>query len=204
MYIELANKCGPPNTGSIGQGDMIQLLTTGKALHAIAVVATWGNMDNPEKSAVVGKINTAVIPRPVNGAHATAIGNWHLTIPRNLPDERKQAALAFLNWFQSFDVQMAYAEAGGIPVRSDVFESALANQMPHRYMKSYLDSMPHARHVLAYPEGAQVEEVLGLRLNQALIGELTSAEALNLAAEEIHQIFVNSGYNTGLLEPLPE
>ena len=29
---------------------------------------------------------------------------------------------------------------------------------------------------------------MGLRLNQALIGEMTSAEALNAASEEIYQV----------------
>ena len=65
-------------------------------------------------------------------------------------------------------------------------------------------STPYAKRVLAYKEGPQVEQVLGLRLNQALIGELSSAEALNLAAEEIHKIFVESGRSTGMLEKLPE
>jgi multiple sugar transport system substrate-binding protein len=53
-------------------------------------------------------------------------------------------------------------------------------------------------------EGPQVEQVIGLRLNQAVVGELTSAKALNLAANEIKAIFEKSGRKTGLGTPLPE
>jgi multiple sugar transport system substrate-binding protein len=54
------------------------------------------------------------------------------------------------------------------------------------------------------PEGSQIQTVLDLRLNQAAISELSPAEALNTAAEEIYQIMKSAGYNTGKLPDLPE
>ena len=61
-----------------------------------------------------------------------------------------------------------------------------------------------ARQELGYMEGPQVEQALGLRLNQALIGEMSSGKALNLAAREIKDIFEKSGRKTGLGPALPE
>ena len=52
------------------------------------------------------------------------------------------------------------------------------------------------------PEGAQINAVLELRLNQAVIGEQTSISALNLAAKEIHEIVSKAGYRTGTLPDL--
>ena len=49
--------------------------------------------------------------------------------------------------------------------------------------------MKFARQELGYAEGAQVEQILGLRLNQALIGEMSSGKALNTAAKEIEELF---------------
>ena len=144
------------------------------------------------------------MPRPVDGAHASPIGNWHFAVPKNVPDDRKEAAIAFSKWFLTFEAQMEYARLGGVPVRRDVYESELADQDEFRWMKAYLDTMPVAHLILGYKEGAQVEEVIGLRLNQALIGELSSGEALNLMAKEIMAIFENNGRNTGMLDPLPE
>lgn len=204
-YISLAQRFGPPNSGAIGQSDMITLMTTGKALQLNMVAAAWPNMDNPEKSVVVGKVNVSVIPRPADGVFATPIGNWVAIIPRNIPPERQQAALAFMKWYLTYEAQYSFAEFGGIPpVRKDVFDSDLAQRPDFRWMDAYKRSLPYAKQVLGYKEGPQVESILGLRLNQALIGELTSAQALNLAAEEIYQVFKENGRNTGMLPKLPE
>jgi multiple sugar transport system substrate-binding protein len=204
LYIELAKKYGPPNSGQIGQSDMIQLMVTGKAAHVVMVAAAWPNMDNPDTSVVVGKVNVTVVPKPVNGQHATAIGHWVGGIPKNVSDEGKQAALAFLKWFQTYDAQYKYAEFGAVPIHQGVYESDLIQQPKFRWMKAMGESTPYAKLTLNYREGPQVEEVLGLRLNQALVGELTSAQALNLSAEEIYKIFQDSGRNTGMLDKLPE
>ena len=64
--------------------------------------------------------------------------------------------------------------------------------------------MKTARQELGYLEGPQVEQVLGLRLNQAMIGELSSGKALNLAAQEIKDIFDKNKRRTGVGQPLPE
>jgi multiple sugar transport system substrate-binding protein len=204
LYIDLAKRCGPPNVGVLGQSDMVQYLATGRGLQAVAVVAAWPTMDDPTRSAVVGKIDTVIVPRPSDGEHASAIGNWHFGVPKNIPDEQKQAALAFSKWFLTYDAQYAYAEAGGVPVRSDVFESDLADRKEFRWMRDYLETQQYAHQVLGFEEGAEVEEVLGLRLNQALIGELSSAAALNAAAGEFMEIFERNGRKTGMLDPLPE
>ena len=66
-FIEVAKKCGPPNPGSIGQGDVIQLLATGKALQAQLVLAAWANFQDPKKSAVVGKLDVVPLPRAADG-----------------------------------------------------------------------------------------------------------------------------------------
>ena len=114
------------------------------------------------------------------------------------------SALAFLRWFVTYDAQRAFAENGGIPNRSDVFTSDLAKQPRFRWMPAYLETQKFAQQELGYAEGAQVEQVLGLRLNQALIGEVSSAKALNTAVREIEEIFRKSGRKTGTLSPLPE
>ena len=204
QFIELTRKCGVPNPGSIGQGDVIQLLATGKALQGQLVVAAWGNLQDPKKSAVVGKLDAVPIPRAVEGKYGTVIGNWNYAIPKGANPARKKAALAFAKWFMTYDAQYAFAKAGGIPNRSDVLASDLAKDPAMRWMPAYLESMKTARQELGYQEGPQVEQVIGLRLNQAVIGELSSAKALNLAAREIKDIFEKNGRKTGLGAPLPE
>jgi hypothetical protein len=69
-FIDVAKKCGPPNPGAIGQGDVIQLLSTGKAVQGQLVLAAWANFQDPKKSAVVGKIAVAPLPRAADGKTA--------------------------------------------------------------------------------------------------------------------------------------
>jgi multiple sugar transport system substrate-binding protein len=204
LYINLLKRCGPPNYGSLGQGDVIQLLATGKSALGDVVTAAFAGFEDPNKSAVVGKLQTEPLPAGAGGAHGAVIGNWNAVVPKNTSDAQKKAALAYSRWFLTYDAQRAFAEAGGIPNRSDVYTSDLAKNPKYRWMPAYLETMKFARQELGYAEGAQVEQILGLRLNQALIGEMSSAKALNTAASEIEALFKKNGRHTGMLPALAE
>jgi multiple sugar transport system substrate-binding protein len=202
LYIEVAKRCGPPNFGALGQSDVIQLVATGKAAQVMVVAAAWPSFEDPAKSAVVGKLQA--VPVPAGTQKGAVIGNWHFVVPKSVPEARKRAVIAFSKWFLTQAAQKHYLESGGIPVRSDVLTDDLASQSKFRWVKAYVETQNFARQELGYAEGAQVEQALGLRLNQALIGEMSSAQALNAAAKDIHEVFQKSGRKTGLLPPLPE
>ena len=104
--------------------------------------------------------------RAAGGRAGVAIGNWHFAIPRNIPDERAQAAMAFFQWFLTKEAQDAYAEAGGIPVRTDVLE-ALSDEPEYAWMKAYRTNLDAGVQALGFAEGAGVDQVMALRLNQA-------------------------------------
>ncbi len=204
-YIEIGRACGPPNHGTLGQGDLIQLMQTGKGMQSHAVVAAFPNYDNPQKSAVVGQINAAVLPRvKPDGKPGVAIGSWVFAIPKNASDAGKKGAIAFSKWFLTYKAQYAYAKGGGIPVRKDVLDSELKDQPPFRWMQAYKDEIGFGKQMFGYVEGPAVTNAIGLRLNQALIGELSSAAALNRAATDMHAIFQKNGRKTGIGPPLPE
>jgi len=201
-FLRIHNECSADNPGAIGQGEMIQFVLTGKAAQAGIVVAAQAQMDNPEKSAVIGKISFAPMPHPAGGKSTPVFGSWQMGIPQNISDARKQAAMEFIDYFLTEEAQTAYAEGGGIPVHTGVLRGPLSEQDRFRWMKPYADTAESARQVLLYKEGAQVEQAIGLRLNQALIGEMSAEEALNAAAKDIHDILSASGRQTGMLDNL--
>ena len=201
-YVDLTKKVGPPNPGSYGQAQVIQALVTGKAAHGTPVIAAWSQMDDPTKSAVVGKINVAVLPHGPGGKPSPTLGHFIGAIPKNIPRDRQVAALTFLKWFQGAPAQRIVAGAGAPPIRKDVLESDLAGKTENRWMKAMVDSAPYPRSMYTVPEGPQIVSVLELRLNQAVIGEKSSAEALNLMATEIMEIMHRGGYKTGKLPDL--
>lgn len=201
-YLQLAKEAGHPNTGGQTQGQVIQNLLTGKAAHAILVIAAWQQMDDATKSAIVGKIGFAVPPAAPGYMPAPPLGHFIGGIPRNVPKERQAAALAFLKWFQTYDAQVKYTQAGGPPVRYDVLASDMNKKPEFRWMKALGDGLKHARQMWTVQEGAQLTAVFDLRLNQAVTGELTSTRALNMIAAEIHDIMQKGGYKTGRLPDL--
>ena len=202
FYIKLAKEAGHPNTGSIGQMDMIQQFATGKAAHIIAVIAAWDQLDDPNKSIVSGKFNVAIIPMAKGYRHYTTLGHFVSTIPRNIPQERKMAAVEFLKWFQTFDAQREYAVRGGVPVRSDVLTSEMSQEKRYRWMAPLAENFNNAAIWYDIPEVGEVVSVTELRWNQAVVGDLSPEEALNKAAEDIHTIVKRAGYKTGLLPKL--
>jgi multiple sugar transport system substrate-binding protein len=159
-------------------------------------------MDDPTKSAVVGKINVAVLPHGPGGKPSPTLGHFIGAIPKNIPRDRQVAALTFLKWFQTTQAQQIVASAGAPPIRKDVLESEMSNKPENRWMKAMVDSAPYARSMYTVPEGPQIVSVLELRLNEALTGDKGTAEALNTMATEIQEIMRKGGYKTGRLPDL--
>ncbi len=202
VYLELARKYGPPNPGSYGQGQVIQALVTGKAAHATPVIAAWPQMDDPTKSAVVGKIGIAALPHAPGVPSSPTLGHFIGAIPKNVPKQRQVAALAFLDWFQSAEAQEVYAKAGQPPIRKDIYDASFMKSEAYRWTQAVQESAPNARMMYTVPEGPQIVSVLELRLNQAVIGEKTAADALNTMAAEISDLMKKAGYKTGQLPDL--
>ncbi|MGR3803725.1 extracellular solute-binding protein [Marinibacterium profundimaris] len=197
-YIALGNEAGPPNPGAIAQAELIQLMSTGRAAHAIAVVAAYPVLNDPNSSIVAGKVGTALIPAAEGEEHASAAGHWVAAIPKNVTGEKQDAALDFLNWFLSKKQQLFYVQSGGIPVRKDLSDSAGDNPS-FAFLPAFSENASVSRMNMPLPQGSQISDAISLFLNQAVIGELTPTEALNKSADEMHRILTEAGYT--LAEP---
>ena len=184
------------------QADVIQNMVTGKAAHIMTVIAAWSQMDDPNKSAVVDKVEFAPPPHAPGLPTAPGLGHWLGGISNNVPDGRKRAAVEFLRWFQGKDAQLANVKAGGIPINAAVYRDPIAQERRYRWMKPMAEALPHAVNIYQFPQGSEVTAILDLGLNRAVAGEITSVEALNTMAEQIYGVMAKYGYNTGKLPPL--
>jgi multiple sugar transport system substrate-binding protein len=201
-YIRLAREAGHPKTAAMDQADLIQNMVTGKTAHVMMVIAAWSQMDDPQKSAVVDKVEFAPTPHGPNLPTAPGLGHWLGGVARNVPDDRKRAAAAFLGWYQTKAAQMATAQAGGIPVSAAPYREPIAQERRFRWMKAIAESLPHAVSTMNFPEAGEVIPILELGLNQAIAGEITSVAALNSMADQIHAVMAKYKYNTGTLPKL--
>jgi len=194
-YLRMSGKdVAPPNPGAIAQGELIQLLSTGRAAQAIAVIAAWGALENPSESRVVGQMSAALIPAGPGGTHASSAGHWVAGIPRNVPADRQAAALAFLDWFQSQDVQVKYVEAGGVPVRGDLAATGLGANPAYRFLEAYSANAENAVMGLPFAAAAEASDAMALHFNRAVIGEESPETALNAAAEALAGVLERNGF----------
>ena len=202
-YLRLEKEAGHPHTAGQTQTDVIQAMATGRAGHIISVLAA-SQFDDPSKSAVVGKIGFAPPPHAPGFQTSPPLGHWLGGIPRNIPEDRQHAALAFLAWFQTRDAQTAYAKAGAPPVRRDVMESELAKQPEFRWMPALAGALPHARLTFVIPQAAEILAITELRFNQAIGGEMSAATALNTMSAEIAKVMTAAGYKAPVLPDLKD
>jgi multiple sugar transport system substrate-binding protein len=179
---------------------MIQLMATGKAAQTVGIVGAWAQLEDPAKSAVVGKFETALIPRGGSGKHASRAGHWIGAIARHVPRERQQAALAFLTWFQGLDRQIAYTRYGAVPVRAAWSIDSARSQVP--LPQAQAENSQVAKMYAVVPEAAQMNSLLSLRLNECVIGKASVAETLNRGAAEVQDLMTRAGRKTGRLPDL--
>ena len=202
FYLKLGKAGGYPTAGAVSQGQMIQLMATGKAAQTVGIVGAWAQLEDPSKSAVVGKFDAALIPRSADGRHASRAGHWIGAIARNVPRERQLAALTFLTWFQTLDHQLAYTRYGAVPVRVDLGDSELARDPKFRFLKAQSENSKVAKMYAVIPEAAQMSSIVSLRLNECIIGKSSPVETLNRAAAEVQELIARGGRKTGRLPDL--
>jgi multiple sugar transport system substrate-binding protein len=201
-YIKLAKEAGHPKTAAMDQADVIQAVATGRSAHAILVIATWPQMDDASKSAVVDKMELALPPSQPGKPSAPGLGHWLAGISKNVADERKRGAVQFFKWFQTAAAQIKYAQVGGTPVHKAAYAHPMSQERRYRWMKPMSDGLPLAVNIFNFPEAAEVIAHLELGLNRAIAGEITTVAALNGMAEEIHKVMGAKGYKTGKIDAL--
>jgi multiple sugar transport system substrate-binding protein len=201
-YIRLAREVGHPKTAALDQAEVIQNMVTGKAAHAMMVIAASSQMDDPAKSAVVDKIEYAVPPHVPGVPPGPGLGHWLGGISKNTPDDRKRATVEFLRWFQTRDAQIATAKFGGIPINAAAYRDPIADERKQRWMKPLAEALKYAVNPYQFPEASEVIPILELGLNRAIAGEISSTQALNSMSDEIQAVMAKYGYSTGKLEPL--
>jgi multiple sugar transport system substrate-binding protein len=202
-YVRLANEVGHPKTAAQDQAEVIQNLVTGKAAHAIVVIAAWPQFEDPTKSIVVGKLDVAVPPSLPGRPSAPGLGHWLAGISRNVPAERQKAAVELFRWFQQPRVQLEYTKAGGAPVSAAPYQDAIAKDPKQRWMPAMAEGAPLAVNIYTFPEAGEVIAILELEINRAVAGEVTTTAALNTMADQIAAVMGKHGYRTGKLAPLP-
>ena len=152
-----------------------------------------GQIDNPSKSKVVGKVGWAMHPMGVRRGSQT--GGFGIGIPKNA--ENKEAAFLLMQWLTSKKGDKLVALAGGNPSRFSTHADSDVNaKFPH--MATFGEALKHAdpdwRPII--PVWGKINADLGTTLSKVLTEDLDIQTALDGVAERTKAVMEEAGYYT--------
>ncbi|MGL5430109.1 MAG: ABC transporter substrate-binding protein [Vibrio sp.] len=183
----LALKAYAPRGVDVYNADEVRdSLQKGRAAMAIEVWPAWmPNFDNPEVSQVVGDMEIMAPPAEV-GESAPMLGIWQLAIPADA--RNKKEAEAFLQFATSPPIQKTLALDFGMPPtrQSIYFDSDVVDK--YRWYPQQAEALSTGKARPRIHNWAEVESILGDFLQMAMMGQMTSEQALQQAQRRISRI----------------
>jgi len=191
-YSRLLKTYGPPNTAELGWLEVAQFFADGKAAMVLISGEHAPLFENPEKSAVVGKV--AMAPYPAGPAGQAVITELlSMGIPREA--KNKEAAWLFGQWLMNKENTKKAIEGGAATVRT----SAWNDPNVKRINDSWGDYIKYSLEVgddhfvnLACIPLTEVREVWGQVIDYAILGEPDLEDYAHEKAQEINGIITRT------------
>ena len=184
--------------GAIGYhwNDQTVAMQTGRIAMAPTFSVNGTEFAKPDNSVAAGHLGFSYMPRlQASDAPVVPFGGWAAAL--NAKSTKVEPSWAFLKYMIRPDTQLELGRSGGTPVRiSSMQDPALQERYPwlgfildaEKQGRIYADYRPR------YPFYPKAEEVLGLQLNRAALGQATAAEALGTANAAILDIVKDAGH----------
>ncbi|HEY4202772.1 MAG TPA: ABC transporter substrate-binding protein [Devosiaceae bacterium] len=181
-FLKLATYA-PKGVEAYDAPDIQDALQQGKTAMSMELWPSWAaNLDNADKSKVVGKVAIMPTPGQVNPP-AAMLGSWLLGIPANAAN--KEGARKFVDFMTSAEVQKQLAlQVGTPPTRGSVYSDPEL-VAKYRWFPAQFEALQNARPRPRITQWAQVESIMGDYLQLALIGDMEPAAALKEANAKI-------------------
>jgi multiple sugar transport system substrate-binding protein len=190
QYATNVNKYGPVGSASFSFDEAFNVMAQGKAYSYITYNFFRAGIDDPSKSAVVGKVEIMPVPGMEAGKGASLNGAWGWAIPKSSPNP--DAAWKFLKWVESAEIAKKRALQGGSPTRTDVFDDADVNAK-YPYAKALKEMLLTSHNFPVFTYTPQLVEVLGRELSLAVAGEKKAPDALAAIEAEMAELAKKDG-----------
>lgn len=182
---------GPPGIAGFGYDGQCNAFLEGMAAMYIDNNAIAAATRNPEKSKVVGKVGFALHPQEKTRLSET--GGFGIGIPANA--KNPEAAFLFIQWLTMKAQDKKVVEAGGAPFRMSTLNDPDL-QATHPEFAVMLEQLPFAdpdwRPII--PQWGEINQTIGVAVNQVLTGEKEPMEAMEAITEPITTIVKKAGY----------
>ena len=185
---------GPAETTTIGQAEATAIMQAGQAAQTHLAAAAAAQLESESDSNVAGLMGYAPMPAAQGHDPAPTSGVFALAVPAGLDQERAQCAVDFLDWIQQEDVQVAFGEAGGIPVRSDALQADSYDEETQAYFSAIEAEGEYVRPHLRYEFGTQMLTVTEPILTEIAAGTLSPEDGMAQMQEELTEVVTAAGY----------
>jgi multiple sugar transport system substrate-binding protein len=156
----------------------------------------WATFFNdPKSSKVAGNVGIVVQPAGSSGKHTGWSGSHGLSVTEDCA--HKDAAASLVWWLTNDDSQKIEAANGSLPTRTAVWEWDIAQAASDPYKKEVLstfqESAKYAFPVPPLAEWIEISNAVYPELQAAILGDKTSKQALDSAADKATKILQDAG-----------
>lgn len=192
-FVDLL-KQGPPDIGVYTHEEALSAFTSGRTAMWFDATALTPWIIDPTKSMIADRVGFIPPPAGPAGAYG-ALAGWNVGISNDSPEQKKEAAWAFIVWMTGKHKAKDYVRLGGTPVRESVYQDEelikenwtfpiqLASlERAYNLVKEGISWIP------PHPKFMKVLEVVGSYGSDVLVGSMSAQEALDKAQIEVEKI----------------
>lgn len=175
----------PPGSVNYTWDEALAAFQNGQLATAVMWSDSISAVEDPDRSQVAGRVGYTANPTlEAEGRSASVFGGWGLFVNRN--SRHPQEAFKLIQWVNRPDIQIAWAEVGGIPAALSAYDSpelrGIAGMAAHRQALTNLVAWTRE------PFSARLVEVGQNNLAKAVAGEVPPEAALEEIAERYREI----------------
>ena len=180
FYVDLFTtlKVSPPSTLENDSNALRRLFQVG---NVAMIPGATSDIERIREAAPEIELGVAPLPHPDGKETAVILGGWNFIIPKDAPN--KEAAIKLAAFMANAGRQAAY---------TTTFPAAMSGLQAQRFNDPLMDAhktmLQHARPQPAIPQWGQIGQIYYNYLQEALLEDSTTQEAMDAAAEEIKSV----------------
>jgi multiple sugar transport system substrate-binding protein len=190
-FMRQLREVSPPDIHTFGSDKNLQCFMSGQAAMSFSWTMRAARLEHELSSKVKRRV-AYLAPPILRGRQPTApVGGFLLTIPANVPKERKQEIVNAIAWMASPEAMKAHVR-NGFPVAPRFSVCADPEAMASSPVVSFVDRMARRNELNTWsrpsvPEYVEIERVLGNEIYDAVFEGKPAKKALADAESQIYR-----------------
>lgn len=184
---KLVDDYAPEGVTTYAETESEQVFKEGKCLFIRDWSGFWSSGQD-EGSKVTGKIAATKLPVGPSGTEShTCLGGLDLVVNNAISDEKKEAAVEFINYMTSFDTQKEMTIISSQPpvVKEVYTDDEILEEIP--FYADFYDIIMTGKSRPSSPQYSQISDAIQRNIHQALTGEVEVEAALDTLQGEIEE-----------------